>query len=89
MQVISILHDPVYAHYDALVQGMDVDKVALLDIQQSILTAVKKDAKNSKVRARQLRSVSPSRQPQPPAQDVDFTEAEEDTDTNSGAASRN
>jgi hypothetical protein len=85
MQVIWILYDPVHAHYDALVPGMDVDKVALLDIQQSILTAVKKEAKNSKVRARQLRSVNPPRPPQPPAQDEDLTEAEEDADMNSGA----
>jgi hypothetical protein len=85
VQVIWILHDPVCAHYDALVPGMEVDKVALLDVLKSTLIGVKKDAKNAKVRARQLRPINPSRVSQPPAEDASFTEAEHEADMDSGA----
>jgi hypothetical protein len=85
VQVIWILYDPVRAHYDALVSGMEVDKVALLELQKSILIGVKKDAKNAKVRARQLRPINPSRVAQQPAEDARVTEAEDEADMESGA----
>jgi hypothetical protein len=85
VQVIWILYDPVRAHYDALVPGMEVDKVALLDVQKAILTGVKKDAKNAKVRARQLRPINPSKVSRPPVEDACFTEAEDEADMDSGA----
>jgi hypothetical protein len=78
VQVIWILYNPYGAHYDALVPATEVDKVALLDLQKSILRGVKQEAKESKVRARQLRYVNPPRHSQTPADDADVSGADDE-----------
>jgi hypothetical protein len=85
MQVIWILYNPHRAHYDALVPATEVDRMVLLDLQKSDLSAVKQDAKDSKQKARQLRYVNPPRRDEPPAQDATVTGAEDEGDQDSGA----
>jgi hypothetical protein len=85
VQVIWILYNPYGAHYDALVPATEVDKLAMLDLQKSILKGVKQEAKDSKVRARQVRYVHPPRHAQTPADDAAFTEAEEEGNMDSPA----
>jgi hypothetical protein len=65
MQVIWILYNPHRAHYDALVPAPGVDRMALLDLQKSVLSAVKQEARDSKQKARQLRYVNPPRRDEP------------------------
>jgi hypothetical protein len=63
MQVIWILYNPHRAHYDALVPATEVDRMALLDLQKSVLSAVKQDAKDlqAKGQAAKIRERSQAR----------------------------
>jgi hypothetical protein len=85
VQVIWVLYNPYRAHYDALVPATEVDKLAMLALQKSILKGVKQEAKDSKVRARQVRYVNSPRHSQTPADDAAFTAAEDEDDMDSPA----
>jgi hypothetical protein len=83
MQVIWLLYHPSHQHYDALIPISGVDKVAVLDLQKSILEAAKQEARLIKLRAREVRAhINLPRHSQAPAAVGDT----EDEDADAAAA---
>jgi hypothetical protein len=92
MQVLWIYYDPDQLHYAALLTATAVDKVATSDLQKRILQGLKEDARQSKLRARQVRACmhlpkgmhAPCQQPAHVASEGDTAGEEQDEAAQSG-----
>jgi hypothetical protein len=80
VQVVWILYNVAGAHYDALLPASNIDKLAVLTLQKGILQAVRQEAREAKVRARQLRPMTLPPRSGPPAEGADMLATEDEGD---------
>jgi hypothetical protein len=80
MQVLWVLYNPAREHYDALIPTTEVDMVEVTDLQKKILNAAKDEARQAQLWARQLRTVTLTKRPGPPAEAAGVSGSEDEGD---------